>query len=188
MICAVGRTKRSRSQIPRLEQVPNPDFAGFRVAWEQAAAIVLSCSVAIGSVSTIAAGSMAGEAFRSRFSCVNIDNYFLGLRPKRLEVGATEIRRFAFSLEEAIGRKLDLSCDAVICGADNNPARVTASRYFREIGIPVIFTAVSFDGDHGYVFVQGNDRACIHGRIRKLVTGFIPPGRVSHDDLERTGR
>jgi hypothetical protein len=40
---------------------------------------------------------------------------------------------------------------------DNNPARVEASRYFREKSIPVIFTAVSLDGDHGYVFVQGKE-------------------------------
>ena len=41
------------------------------------------------------------------------------------------------------------------------PARVAASRYFRAQGIPVIFTAVSRDGDHGYVFVQDKDGPCI---------------------------
>lgn len=48
----------------------------------------------------------------------------------------------------------DLRCDAAICGVDNNPARIAASRYFRGLKIPVIFTAVSADADHGYVFVQ----------------------------------
>ena len=44
---------------------------------------------------------------------------------------------------------------------DNNPARVAASRYFRPKGIPVIFTAVSRDADHGYVFVQERGGPCI---------------------------
>ena len=44
---------------------------------------------------------------------------------------------------------------------DNNPARVAASRYFNAQGVPVMFTAVSGDGDHGYVFVQDRDGPCI---------------------------
>jgi hypothetical protein len=44
---------------------------------------------------------------------------------------------------------------------DNNPARAAASRYFREKSIPVIFTAVSADADHGYVFVQNTGGPCI---------------------------
>jgi molybdopterin/thiamine biosynthesis adenylyltransferase len=76
-------------------------------------------------------------------------------------IAATEIRGYAFRLEEAIERGIDLSCNVAICGVDNNPARVAASRYFRTKGIPVIFTAVSRDGDHGYVFVQGKEGSCI---------------------------
>ena len=72
-------------------------------------------------------------------------------------IAATEIRGIPFRLEEAIARGIDLACDVAICGVDNNPARVAASRYFRANGIPVIFTAVSRDGDHGYVFVQDKD-------------------------------
>jgi molybdopterin-synthase adenylyltransferase len=73
----------------------------------------------------------------------------------------TGISGYAFRLEEAIVRGLDLSCDVAICGVDNNPARVAASRYFRGKGIPVIFAAVSRDADHGYVFVQKKDGPCI---------------------------
>jgi molybdopterin/thiamine biosynthesis adenylyltransferase len=76
-------------------------------------------------------------------------------------IAATEIRGLAFRLEEAIAWEIDLSCDAAICGADNNPARVAASRYFRAQGVPVIFTAVSRDGDHGYLFVQEKEGPCI---------------------------
>lgn len=75
-------------------------------------------------------------------------------------IAATEIRGCPFRLEEAIG-PIDLACDVAICGVDNNPARVLASWYFRRKHIPVIFTAVSRDADHGYVFVQDKEGPCI---------------------------
>lgn len=76
-------------------------------------------------------------------------------------IAATEIRGLAFRLEEAIAREIDLGCDVAVCGVDNNPAGVAASRHFRFKGIPVIFTGVSRDGDHGYVFVQEKHGPCI---------------------------
>lgn len=74
---------------------------------------------------------------------------------------ATEISAYALNLEDAIERRLSLSCSVAICGVDNNPARVVASRHFRFSGIPVIFAAVSRDGDHGYAFVQEKHGPCI---------------------------
>lgn len=76
-------------------------------------------------------------------------------------IAATDIHGYGLRLEEAIDRSIDLSCNVAVCGVDNNPARVAASRFFRAQRIPVIFTAVSRDGDHGYVFVQGKDNSCI---------------------------
>jgi molybdopterin/thiamine biosynthesis adenylyltransferase len=76
-------------------------------------------------------------------------------------IAATEIRGLGLRLEDAIASGIDLSCDVAICGVDNNPARVAASRHFRTMGVPVIFSAVSMDADHGYVFVQENEGACI---------------------------
>jgi molybdopterin/thiamine biosynthesis adenylyltransferase len=76
-------------------------------------------------------------------------------------IAATDIRGYAFRLEDAIEDQIDLSCDVAICGVDNNPARVAASRFFRFRGTPVIFAAVSRDGDHGYVFVQERHGPCI---------------------------
>jgi molybdopterin/thiamine biosynthesis adenylyltransferase len=76
-------------------------------------------------------------------------------------IAATDIRGLAFRLEEAIARGIDLVCDVAVCGVDNNPARVAASRHFRFNGIPVIFTGVSRDGDCGYVFVQEKHGPCI---------------------------
>jgi molybdopterin/thiamine biosynthesis adenylyltransferase len=76
-------------------------------------------------------------------------------------IAATEIRGIAFRLEEAIARGIDMGCDVAVCGVDNNPARVAASRHFRFKGIPVIFTGVSRDGDSGYAFVQGRHGPCV---------------------------
>jgi molybdopterin/thiamine biosynthesis adenylyltransferase len=76
-------------------------------------------------------------------------------------IATTEILGWPMRFEEAIAREIDLSCDVAVCGVDNNPARVAASRHFRFKGTPVIFTAVSRDGDHGYVFVQERHGPCI---------------------------
>ncbi|MGJ5814493.1 HesA/MoeB/ThiF family protein [Paludibaculum fermentans] len=76
-------------------------------------------------------------------------------------IAATRIRGHALSLEAAIEQGIDLSCGIAICGVDNNPTRVAASRHFRAQGVPVVFTAVSASGDHGYVFVQDNQGSCL---------------------------
>lgn len=76
-------------------------------------------------------------------------------------IAASEICGLAFRFEEAIDRCIELPCDVAVCGVDNNPARVIASRYFRAIGVPVVFTGVSTNGDHGYVFIQDKEGPCI---------------------------
>jgi molybdopterin/thiamine biosynthesis adenylyltransferase len=76
-------------------------------------------------------------------------------------IAATELRGFGFRFEEAVARHIDMACDVAVCAVDNNPARVAVSRHFRALGIPVIFSAVSRDADHGYVFVQGKEGPCI---------------------------
>jgi len=72
----------------------------------------------------------------------------------------TRLAGYALRLEEAIEKGVNLGCDVAVCGVDNNPARIAASRHFRSLGIPVIFAAVSADADHGYVFVQEREGAC----------------------------
>ena len=76
-------------------------------------------------------------------------------------IAATEIRGLPFRIEDVIAREIDLGCDVAVCGVDNNPARVAASRHFRFKAISVIFTGVSRDGDCGYVFIQDKHGACI---------------------------
>ncbi len=106
----------------------------------------------------------ASNLNRQRFYEKDIGKNKAGALAENLQrecIVASEIRGIPFRLEEAIARGLDLACHVAICGVDNNPARVAASRYFRAKRIPVIFTAVSRDGDHGYVFVQGPEGPCI---------------------------
>jgi molybdopterin/thiamine biosynthesis adenylyltransferase len=101
---------------------------------------------------------------RQRFYQRDIGTYKVMALAANLQkecIAATHICAHALRLEQAISNGLDLSCDVAVCGVDNNPARVTASRLFRTKGIPVIFTAVSRDGDHGYVFVQKKEGPCI---------------------------
>jgi molybdopterin/thiamine biosynthesis adenylyltransferase len=101
---------------------------------------------------------------RQRFYIKDVGEYKAVALARNLQrecIARTEIRARGFRLEEAIASGINLACDVVICGVDNNPARVAASRHFRAKNIPVIFTAVSRDADHGYVFVQDNDGPCI---------------------------
>jgi molybdopterin/thiamine biosynthesis adenylyltransferase len=100
-------------------------------------------------------------------------------------IAATEIRGVAMRLEEAINRGLDLRCGVVVCGVDNNPARVVAARLFRQLHVPVIFTAVSADGDYGYVFVQERDSACLACLFPDVVNDerFPCPGTPAIADI-----
>ncbi len=73
---------------------------------------------------------------------------------------ATTLTGHVLRLEEALDTGVDLTCDVVVCGVDNNPTRMLASRAFRERGVQVTFLAVSRDADQGYVFVQEAWGAC----------------------------
>ncbi len=101
---------------------------------------------------------------RQRFYIKDIGEHKAVALARNLEsecIAATEIRGYALRLEDAIASGMDLACEVAICGVDNNPARVVASRYFLAKGIPVVFTAVSRDADHGYIFVQEARGPCI---------------------------
>jgi molybdopterin/thiamine biosynthesis adenylyltransferase len=99
-------------------------------------------------------------------------------------IAATEIRGHPLPLEEVIDHPC-LACDVAICGIDNNPGRVLASSYFRRKHIPVIFTAVSRDADHGYIFVQEKDGPCIACLFRDMVNDdrFPCPGTPAIADI-----
>jgi len=74
---------------------------------------------------------------------------------------ASEIVGYALQFETAVERGIDLGCNVAVCGVDNNPARIAVAQHFRMKNIPVIFSAVSITGDHGYVFIQEKSGPCI---------------------------
>jgi molybdopterin/thiamine biosynthesis adenylyltransferase len=84
----------------------------------------------------------------------------LALNLQRECIFATELTGMGMPFEAAVATGMDIGCDVAVCGVDNNPCRVAASQYFRARRIPVIFSAVSADGDHGYVFIQEKDGPC----------------------------
>jgi len=67
---------------------------------------------------------------------------------------------YHLSLQDAIARDVDLTGDIAIVGVDSNPGRIAASVYYRERGVPVIFSAVSRSADYGYVYVQEAQGPC----------------------------
>jgi molybdopterin/thiamine biosynthesis adenylyltransferase len=70
------------------------------------------------------------------------------------------VQGYALSFQEAHESGVDLLGTISIVGVDNNPTRIAASRFYSKQGIPVIFTAVSAQADHGYVFIQEPGKAC----------------------------
>jgi len=50
--------------------------------------------------------------------------------------------------------------DIIVCGVDNDEARVYSAQFGIKYNIPVIFTAVSRDANQGYVLIQKPGDAC----------------------------
>lgn len=80
---------------------------------------------------------------------------------KRECIDETRLVGYSMALETAIEHRKDLRCDIAVCGVDNNSARVAAARFFRAAATPVIFTGVSAEASHGYVFIQQATGPCI---------------------------
>lgn len=85
------------------------------------------------------------------------------------------IRGYPLFFQKAVDLGLDVNGDLAICGVDNNEARVYVSTHYHQRGIPVIFTAVSEDANHGYVFVQEPDEACFGCLFPYAVTDKVDP-------------
>jgi molybdopterin/thiamine biosynthesis adenylyltransferase len=81
----------------------------------------------------------------------------------------TRLQGIALSFQDALQYGITLSSDIAIVGVDNNPCRIAASRYFREQHTPCIFTSVSVDASHGYVFVQEPGKACFACQFPKAL-------------------
>ncbi|MDD5491198.1 MAG: ThiF family adenylyltransferase [bacterium] len=109
--------------------------------------------------------------------------------------GKTKLMAYPYSFEDAFTRNDDLTCSLAIVGVDNNLCRVSAAKYYYEKRIPVIFTAVSEDGNAGYVFVQESraDKSCFGclkpEAIKEVESGthrFPCPGTPAIKDILKT--
>jgi molybdopterin/thiamine biosynthesis adenylyltransferase len=102
----------------------------------------------------------------------------------------THISGFGLSFQDAIESGVDLLGTVAIVGVDNNPARIAASRFYRKHHIPVIFTAVSAQADHGYVFIQepGEGKPCFGCLFPKSVNDdtYPCPGTPAVLDILKT--
>lgn len=65
--------------------------------------------------------------------------------------------------------------DLIVCGVDNDEARIASSKYSLANDIPVIFTAVSRDGNQGYVFIQKPDEACFGCVFPNSINNEVTP-------------
>lgn len=65
--------------------------------------------------------------------------------------------------------------DVIVCGVDNDEARIASSKYGLNNDIPVIFTAVSRDGNQGYVFIQKPAEACFGCVFPNSINNEITP-------------
>lgn len=75
----------------------------------------------------------------------------------------TKIIAYPFRIQEVVEQGTDLSdIGALVCAVDNDITRVFVSKLARDLGIPVIFVAVSRDANQLYVAIQETgDSTCI---------------------------
>ncbi len=74
--------------------------------------------------------------------------------------GRTLLDGHACPFQVAIEQALVMPTDMVLCGVDNNAARVAVAQYGLEHELPIVFIAVDRIAEHGYVFVQEPGHAC----------------------------
>jgi adenylyltransferase/sulfurtransferase len=90
----------------------------------------------------------------------------------RMGFGGTRLKGIPTSFERAVETGELGPTRALVCGIDRSASRVNVSRYALSEGIPVIFTAVSTDGNNGMVMVQEPGKAC-YGCVFKGVPSFL---------------
>jgi len=90
----------------------------------------------------------------------------------------TILHGYGYSFQDAVALKHDLNADVVVCGVDNNAARVEVSKYYRTLGIPVIFIAVDYVAENGYVFVQEPNGPCFGCAYKNCLEARKAPCRT----------
>ena len=72
----------------------------------------------------------------------------------------TRLDGYGYSFKDAVAAGIDLSASYVVCGVDCGRTRVDVSRYFYVRKVPVIFVAVDYAAENGYVLIQEPEQAC----------------------------
>jgi len=72
----------------------------------------------------------------------------------------TSIAGYPYRFQEILEIGAIEDYDAIICGVDNNPTRVSVAKYCLGKKIPLIMSGVSRDGIQMYVAVQETEKAC----------------------------
>lgn len=74
-----------------------------------------------------------------------------------------EVVALALPFEVVLQRHVEdvNNVDAVVCGVDNNAARLAAVRFGIERGVPVVFSMISRDAQRVHTFLQQPDGACL---------------------------
>ncbi|MGZ5527445.1 MAG: ThiF family adenylyltransferase [Limisphaerales bacterium] len=90
-------------------------------------------------------------------------------------IGRTVLEGYDLSFQDALALGIDMSASVAVCGVDNGATRVAVSNYFRQRNIPVVFIAVDYAAEHGYVFVQEPGEACFGCLFPKTMYGRKAP-------------
>jgi len=93
----------------------------------------------------------------------------------RMGFGGTTLTGIGVSFQRAAEKNLVPRPHVFVCGVDNAETRIYLSRYALEHCLPAVFSAVSRDGNNGYVFVQEAGGPC-------FVCVFGEPRHRSHDE------
>ena len=83
----------------------------------------------------------------------------------------TLVEGYNLSFQDAVALGMDLHGTIAVCGVDNGRTRVDVSNYYRELKLPVLFIAVDYVAESGYVFLQEPGKACFGCLFPKSLRG-----------------
>lgn len=109
-----------------------------------------------------------GDLYKNKGKC-------LAVNLSRHAFCGTTLEGYDLSFQDALALGLDMRASVAVCGVDNGKTRVEVSNYYRKLGIPVIFIAVDYVAESGYVFVQEHGKACFGCLFPKSLYGRKAP-------------
>jgi molybdopterin/thiamine biosynthesis adenylyltransferase len=89
----------------------------------------------------------------------------------RESISRSVITAYPYRFQDALENGFRHKCGVIVCGVDNNVARVAVARYASNniSTIGSVFVAVSEDTEHGYVFVQEPGKGCFGCAFPKAI-------------------